>query len=152
MISSVDHINIVTRDLGASTRFYTELLGLAVTREAYLEGEWIDAVVGLEGAKAQVVYVQPAGGGPRIELIRYMAPAGAELPECGIANTLGLRHIAFRVDDIDAEYERLVAAGVEFLSPPTGVPERVVTHDAGRKRLCYFRDPDGVILELAEYA
>ena len=151
MISAVDHINIVTRDIAESTRFYTELLGLTVTRRAHLEGAWIDAVVGLQGARAEVVYVQPPGGGPRIELIQYHAPPGADCPACATANTLGLRHIAFRVADIEGTYARLQAAGVPFLSPPADVPESVVRHDDGRKRLCYFHDPDGVILELAEY-
>jgi hypothetical protein len=41
---------------------------------------------------------------------------------------------------------------VPFIGPPASVPGDVVTHDAGRKRLCYLHDPDGVILELAEYS
>lgn len=151
MISVVDHINIVTQNMDRSVDFYTRLLGLEITRKAWLEGAWIDAVVGLTGAQAEVIYVQPPGGGPRVELIQYHAPEGADLPACAVANTVGLRHIAFRVDDIDAAYARLQAEGVTFFSPPTEVPAGVVAHDAGRKSLCYFHDPDGVILELAAY-
>jgi len=40
---------------------------------------------------------------------------------------------------------------VRFVGPPTAVPAAAVQHAEGRKRLCYFRDPDGVVLELAEY-
>ncbi|MBN2312012.1 MAG: VOC family protein [Candidatus Hydrogenedentes bacterium] len=150
-IHGIDHINVVVTDLERSVRFYTELLGFEKTRYARLEGDWIESVVGLKGVQAEVVYVQPPAG-PRIELIRYHAPAGAVLPETAQANTAGLRHVAFRVDDIRAVCARLEAAGVDVIGPPTPVPGGVVQHDAGRKSLCYFRDPDGVLLELAEYA
>jgi catechol 2,3-dioxygenase-like lactoylglutathione lyase family enzyme len=45
----------------------------------------------------------------------------------------------------------LRAAGVNVFSDPVRVPAGVVQHDAGEKTLVYFLDPDGVILELAEY-
>ena len=151
MIGSIDHINIVVKDLERSVRFYVDLLGLEETRRAYLEGAWIEQIVGLKEVQAEVVYVQPHGGGPRIELIHYRAPEGVVLPECAQPNTMGLRHVAFRVEKMDAIHRRLVAAGVEFVGPPAKVPGDVVRHDAGDKRLCYFHDPDGVILELAEY-
>lgn len=73
------------------------------------------------------------------------------MPECTTPNTQGLRHIAFQVEDIEGEYARLKAAGVEFVGAPVAVPGSVIRHDDGQKRLCYFRDPDGVVLELAEY-
>jgi catechol 2,3-dioxygenase-like lactoylglutathione lyase family enzyme len=38
------------------------------------------------------------------------------------------------------------------VADPVAVPEGVVKHTAGRKRLLYFHDPDGVLLELAEYS
>ena len=87
----------------------------------------------------------------RIELLHYRTPVGVALPETAQANTVGLRHMALRVSGIDAMYERLRSAGVAFVGAPTAVPSGVVKHDAGQKRLCYFYDPDGVILELAEY-
>lgn len=151
MVKYVDHINIVVSDLARSVQFYTELLGLTETRRAHLSGDWIDAIVGLQGVSAEVVYVQPRGGGPRLELIKYHAPAGICLPENAWPNTRGLRHIAFQVDDMDEIYTRLTAAGVTFVGPPVLVPEGVVNHDDGRKSLCYFHDPDGVVLELAAY-
>jgi catechol 2,3-dioxygenase-like lactoylglutathione lyase family enzyme len=151
MPSTVDHINIVVSDLVASERFYTELLGFEVMRRARLEGAWIDAIVGLAGVQADVVYVQPKGGGPRIELLHYISPPSGEPVQPSQANMLGLRHMAIRVDDIDGLYARLLQEGVTFFGPPTAVPPGTIRHDEGRKRLCYLRDPDGVILELAEY-
>jgi len=151
MIRCVDHINIVVSDLERSVRFYTEALGLEETRRAALEGDWIESVVGLAGVRADVVYVQPRDGGPRIELIQYHAPEGKAIPETALPHTIGLRHIAFRVEDMEAACRRLRDAGAEFIGEPVAVPDGVVKHDAGRKTLCYFRDPDGVILELAHY-
>ena len=151
MIQAVDHINIVVSDMDRSVRFYRDLLGLEVTREAHLEGDWIESIVGLKDVHADVVYLEPEGGGMRIELLRYHSPQGQALPANAQPNTVGLRHIAFRVTDIQAVCERLQKAGVELIGSPVKVPGKVVKHDAGDKVLCYFRDPDGVLLELAEY-
>jgi catechol 2,3-dioxygenase-like lactoylglutathione lyase family enzyme len=151
MIRGIDHLNIVVTDMERSVRFYTEVLGGKKTAEVQLEGEWIGRIVGLAGVKARAVFVEFPGGGPRIELLRYETPAGEARPENARANTLGLRHLAFRVDDIGAMTARLRAAGVTLFSEPVRVPAGVVSFAAGEKTLVYFLDPDGVILELAEY-
>lgn len=151
MIRAIDHINIVVANLERSVRFYTELLGFRLMKEARLEGEWIDRIVGLKGVKGRVAYVVAPAGEPRIELLCYEQPAGADPQENRRANTVGLRHIALQVDDIAAVAAKLRAAGVEFFSEPVRVPAGVVRHDQGEKTLVYFLDPDGVILELAQY-
>lgn len=146
----VDHINLVVRDLDGAVAFYTEVLGLEVTMRALLEGEWIETIAGLEGVVADCVYLQPPGGGPRIELLCFQFPEGAE-PAGHTPNVPGFRHVAFRVDDIEATYHALREKGVLFQSPPVAVPEEVVRHGSGRKRLCYFHDPEGNLLEIAEF-
>lgn len=151
MIRGIDHINIVVADLERSLRFYCGVLGFTKTKEALLEGEWIERIVGLCGVKAHAAFIVPPGGEPRIELLRYEAPAGVALPENSRANTGGLRHFALQVDDIAAVTAKLRAAGVRVFGEPTAVPPGVVRHDAGRKTLVYFLDPDGAIVELAEY-
>jgi glyoxylase I family protein len=151
MIRAVDHINIVVTDLECSLRFYTELLGFTKTKEAYLEGEWIDRIVGLRGVKARAVFIVAPAGEPRIELLGYESPHGESPSANARANTIGLRHIAFRVDDMAATVAKLRTAGVTVFSDPVRVPDGVVQHDAGEKTLVYFLDPDGVILELAQY-
>lgn len=151
MIRGVDHLNIVVSDLDRSVRFYTELLGFRQTAEVNLEGDWIGRIVGLTGVKARAVFIEPPGGGPRIELLQYFTPAGAAWPAASQANTPGLRHLAFRVEDIAATTAKLRAAGVTLFSEPVRVPTGVVQFAAGDKTLVYFLDPDGVILELAEY-
>ncbi len=151
MIRGIDHINIVVADLERSVKFYTEVLGFRKTADVTMEGDWIEAIIGLKGVKGLVSFVEPPGGGLRIELLQYVAPAGVALPENSRANTLGLRHFAFRVDNITEMAARLRAAGVTMFSDPVVVPRGVVKFAAGDKSLCYFLDPDGVILELAQY-
>jgi len=151
MIQLVDHINIVVSDLERSVWFYRDLLGMTETRRARLEGDWIESIVDLSGVVADVAYLEPLEGGPRIELLHYLTPVGDSIPENQLPNTLGLRHVAFRVRDIQEAAGRLEEAGFPLLSPPTTVPQEVIAHKAGHKTLCYFHDPDGVLLELAEY-
>jgi catechol 2,3-dioxygenase-like lactoylglutathione lyase family enzyme len=58
------------------------------------------------------------------------------------ANTPGIRHVAFAVEDIDAVVARLRAQGAELV----GELERY----EDSYRLCYVRGPEGIIVELAE--
>lgn len=151
MIRGIDHINIVVADLARSVKFYTEVLGFRKTHDVVMEGDWIEAIIGLRGVQGLVAFVEPPGGGVRIELLEYRAPPGVALPENSRASTRGLRHFAFRVDDIARMAARLRAAGVTLFSDPVRVPAGVVKFAAGDKSLLYFLDPDGVILELCEY-
>lgn len=146
---SINHLNLVVADMDRAVAFYVGLLGMRQTFEVLLEGEWISTVVGLANARARCVFVQPQKGGCRLELLQYLAPVGVALAENSLANTPGLRHFALDVDDLDAEYQRLQAAGVGFVSPPVTVPFRLV--EGIQKRLCYLHGPDGVIVELCEH-
>ena len=151
MISNIDHINIVVHDMVRMVDFYTAVLGFRATKTAHLEGEWVEQVVGLKGVQAEVVFLECADGGPRIELIQYRAPVGAAVEGLAVPNTPGLRHIALRVANIAAAHARVVAAGVKVFGIPVLVPNGVVQHDAGDKRLFYFVDPEGTLLELTQY-
>ena len=94
MICAVDHINIVVFDLERSLGFYTKVLGFKETHRAYLEGGWVESIVGLKGVRANVAYVIAPAGAPRLELLCYESPTGDKLPENSRPNTLGLRHLA----------------------------------------------------------
>ena len=83
----------------------------------------------------------PDGHG-RLELVKFHAPSGPGGDRHAPANTLGIRHIAFGVDDIDAAVAGLRARGVELV----GEVERY----EDIYRLCYVRGPEGIIVELAE--
>jgi catechol 2,3-dioxygenase-like lactoylglutathione lyase family enzyme len=147
----IDHVNIVVQDLERMVAFYRDVLGLSVTKRVTISGPWVAATVGLADAHADVVYLDfPAG--PRIELLRYNTPALDRPADIGRPNAPGIRHLAFRVNDIDAATERLRAAGVRIFSAVQTVPDTQVTYAGGvRKRLVYFADPEGNLLELCEY-
>lgn len=151
MIESIDHVNIVVRDLLRMTAFYRDVLGFRVTKQVSISGDWIDETVGLTGVLGDVVYLDLPSG-PRIELIDYREPKGVGGSDDNRPNLVGFRHIAFRVSEIDALADKLARAGVEFQSEVKSVPVSQVTYSGGvRKRLVYFRDPEGNILELCEY-
>ena len=145
----VNHVNVVVSDMEQSLAFYVGLLGMRITFETDLTGDWIETVSGLPNVSARCVFCQPPGGGTRFELLQYRTPPGQDLPAAaGLANTLGLRHVALEVDELDALYARLTQAGVPSVSPPISVPFSLT---GVRKRLCYLRDPDGALVEIAEY-
>jgi catechol 2,3-dioxygenase-like lactoylglutathione lyase family enzyme len=151
MIESIDHVNLVVRDLERMTAFYRDALGFVVTKQVMISGPWIDEVVGLHGVEADVVYLDLPSG-PRIELIDYRAPLGSEPGVENAPNVFGLRHMAFRVSDIDSVAKKIESAGVALQSEIKTVPDSQVTYAGGvRKRLVYFRDPEGNLLELCEY-
>ncbi len=149
---TIDHLNIVVSDLQKSLNFYCNILGFTETRRAFLKGEWIDKLVDLDRVEAEVVYILAPGGEPRIELLCYHRPRGERVPQTSVANTHGLRHFALRVDNLDALLKKIRGAGIRPLGQVTTVPPGVVKHDAGEKTLVYLQDPDGVIVELAEYS
>lgn len=133
-----------------SLAFYEGVLGLQRGFEATLEGRWIETVTGLTAVNARCVFVEATGSEVRLELLEYASPTGAAIPANELPNTHGLRHIAFVVEDMETLLARLGAAGVPLLSEPVQVPFAV--GNMGRKQLCYFRDPDGVLLEAAAYS
>jgi catechol 2,3-dioxygenase-like lactoylglutathione lyase family enzyme len=151
MLESIDHVNIVVSDLPRMTEFYCRVLGLTETKRVTISGAWIDQTVGLRGVEAECVYLDlPAG--PRIELLRYITPPAPRPQQLGKSNTPGLRHLAFRVSDIETVHARLRDAGVQFFSDVQRVPDTQVRYAGGlRKRLVYFHDPEGNLLELCEY-
>jgi catechol 2,3-dioxygenase-like lactoylglutathione lyase family enzyme len=151
MFSSIDHVNLVVTDLDRMIDFYTLILGLKQTKRVTISGDWVATTVGLPAVNADVVYLDLEQG-PRLELIRYNLPKIDRPQNIDRPNAPGLRHFAFRVTGIDAIVSRLTASGVKFLSPIQTVPETQVTYPGGvRKRIVYFQDPEGNLLELCEY-
>ncbi len=150
----IDHVNIVVADMDTSVAFYTRL-GLSKSLDTVISGEWIANLVGLreQELRARVVFMEPGNGDSRLELIQYILPQGEKLPKNSHPNTIGVRHFALVVDDIMKTYRELLRAGVSFFSEPQEVTgNKDVAARIGRKKLVYFLDPDGVIVELAEYS
>lgn len=148
-MTRIDHLNIVVGDMERSLRFYEDVFGWKRGFEAVLEGEWIETVTGIPGARARCVFLEAEGSPIRLEMLQYETPRGVPVPANSLPNTPGLRHLAFVVDDMDAVLSRLEDAGVDLVGPPVTVPFSVGT--MGRKCLCYFLDPDGTLLEAAAY-
>ena len=151
MIRGFDHITIVVSDLERSVAFYAGLLGFQETGRAHLEGKWIEAILRMEGVDAEVVYLIPPDKEPRLELLCFRFPKGEPVPQNALPNAMGLRHVAFHVDDMAAFIERLKAADAPRLSDPVTLPGDVESGATKQKTLCYFFDPDGVLLEAALY-
>lgn len=149
MVAALDHVNIVVEEMERSVAFYQRVLGLEKGFEGTLAGEWIDSVTGLQGVEARCVFMESPGIPVRLELLQYLQPVTGAFPEAGLPHLPGVRHIAFCVPDLDQFYQHGLAAGASFVSPPVLVP--FLLPGARRKRLCYFHDPDGVLLEAAEY-
>ena len=140
-IQRMDHVGIVVDDLAAATAFFIEL-GLKLQGERPVEGGWVDRVVGLEGVRAEIAMVETPDGHGRVELTKFHAPSGGGGDRHAPANTPGIRHITFAVDDIDAVVASLRARGAELV----GEVERY----EDSYRLCYLRGPEGILVELAE--
>jgi catechol 2,3-dioxygenase-like lactoylglutathione lyase family enzyme len=140
-IQRMDHVGIVVDDLAAATAFFVEL-GLELQGESPVQGGWVDRVVGLEGVRAEIAMLQTPDGHGRVELAKFHAPSGQSGDSSAPANTPGIRHITFAVDDIDDVLARLQARGAELV----GEVERY----ENIYRLCYIRGPEGIIVELAE--
>ena len=100
-IQRMDHVGIVVDDLAAATAFFVEL-GLELQGEGPVEGGWVDRVVGLEGVRAEIAMVETPDGHGRLELAKFHAPSGPGGDRHAPANTPGIRHLTFAVDDIDA--------------------------------------------------
>jgi catechol 2,3-dioxygenase-like lactoylglutathione lyase family enzyme len=141
MIRGIHHTAISTGDIERSLRFYRDLLGLEVVYSSAWEvgTKDVDRITGLKDSSARIVMLK--AGNACIELFQYVSPVpkGAEpmRPVCDH----GITHICLDVTGIDAEYERLRAAGMTFHCPPQGV---------GALRATYGRDPDGNVVELLE--
>jgi catechol 2,3-dioxygenase-like lactoylglutathione lyase family enzyme len=150
MLERIDHVNLVVADMPAMIRFYCDVLGMRPTKQATISGPWIDAVTGLVNVEAEVAFLG-APAGPAIELIRYRTPLGARPARLGDPNTQGLRHLAFRVNNLDGLVATMKAAGVQFVSPIQQVPAAQVDYAHERKRLIYCRDPEGNLLELCTF-
>jgi glyoxylase I family protein len=126
MLSGLHHIAIICSDYERSKKFYTEILGFAIVREVYREER--------RSYKLDLAL----NGDYLIELFSFPdPPARVSRPEA-----TGLRHIAFRVADIEVAKKELEAKGV--ISEPIRIDEFT------DRKFTFFSDPDGLPIELYE--
>jgi catechol 2,3-dioxygenase-like lactoylglutathione lyase family enzyme len=147
-IRSVHHTAIIVKNLDRSLYFYHDVLGLPMSQEpsGWMEGETLARGTGVPGARLRNALLR-IGSDATLELLEYAnRPEGNDTPIQ--QNYLGAMHIALRVDDIVAKKAELEAQGVEFMADVNAFDEGAL---AGW-RWVYFRDPDGISLELVEVA
>lgn len=116
----VDYVIWYVESLERSVAFYRDVLGLEVRVEGdgYVEFR-------MENTKFSLF--------ERTKLAELIGREGGRAP-CG--------EIGFIVDDVDAEAERLMLAGVEVLKGPVDRP--------WRERTLHIADPDGNVVEFAQ--
>jgi catechol 2,3-dioxygenase-like lactoylglutathione lyase family enzyme len=141
MIRGVHHTAISTGNLERALAFYRDLLGFRVLSEfAWPVGtETADKITALRDSSARVVMLH--AGNAVIELFEYTSPTPRPSDPQRPVSDHGITHICLDVKDLDAEYERLTAAGMRFHCPP---------QDLGAAKTTYGRDPDGNVIELQE--
>ena len=126
LFDSIDHIAIISSDYKKAKDFYVDKLGFKVKREVERKDR-DDFIITLE-----------APNGILIELfIERNPPRRVTRPEAA-----GLRHLAFRVQDIEESVEKLNKKGIET--------EEIRIDPQNGKRMTFFMDPDGLPLELHE--
>ena len=126
LFDSIDHIAIISSDYQKAKDFYVDKLGFKVKREVERKDR-DDFIITLE-----------APNGILVELfIERNPPRRVTRPEAA-----GMRHLAFRVQDIEKSVEKLNKKGIET--------EEIRIDPQNGKRMTFFMDPDGLPLELHE--
>ena len=136
-----DHVGITVADLDTVSAFFVEL-GFEVEGRTFLEGEFLDAVCGMRGARTEIVVLRPPDGGTGLELATFIRPDHEPGSPAAMANALGLRSVSLEVRDLHAIIERLARDGY-------GLIGRIGEHE-GAWRMASVRGPEGIIVSLAE--
>ena len=143
-IGNMHHVGITVRDLESSLQWYEQTFG--VTREfiAHGTGPDLSTAVGVKDANLRFAFLR--FGNCVVELLCYDNERD-EMFERSNAD-VGSTHVCIDVPDLQAAYDDFQGKGIEFLAPPLYI-------DDGPLAGCsfvYFKDPNGVTLELFETA
>lgn len=139
-IKRFDHVGITVADLDTATAFF-EKLGLEVEGRASMEGEFLDTVCGLPGARTEVVMLRSEDGF-RLELGSFIEPENLPGSPQAMANEVGIRNVCFEVEDLQAALDDLAADGYGVVG---GVGEY-----EGVWKMTYVRGPEGIVVALTE--
>ena len=135
MIGRIYHVGLTVSDLDRSIAFYRDILGLEFQGEIFMKGKETDKMFRKENCKA-----------PPVELIQFV---DSEIHKVkSDLFTTSISEVCFYTDDIDSVYKTLVENHVECLSEPQYFDFRA--DGFGESRAFYFRDPDGIILEMMQ--
>ncbi len=139
-IRKIDHVGIVVDDLAAAKAFFLEL-GLEARGGGNLQDKAVGQIIGLDDVNVEFMYLSVPGGQGSLELIKFHAPLDERGIQKSSSNALGIRHIAFVVDDIEGVVAKLESSDAKLVGS---------IQDLGGYKLCYIRGPEDIILELAE--
>src|SRR6476619_5435222 len=109
-IRHFDHVGITVGDLDAVTAFFVGL-GLEIEGRMEMEGEFVDTVIGIPNSRSEIVMLRAPGGGTGLELSSFKEPEHQPGSPNAMSTELGLRNVAFVVDDLDAIVDRLATEG-----------------------------------------
>ncbi len=140
MIKNIRHTGIVVDNLEASLYFYRDLLGFQIEKQMKESGEYIDNISSLRNINVTTVKMASPDG-QMIELLHYHShPRERRSREiCDI----GITHVAFTVEDLNNEYDKLKAEGIPFNAPPQLSPD-------GYAKVTFCTAPEGTLIELVE--
>ena len=140
-IRRFDHIGITVADLDTAIAFFVAL-GLEVEGRMFMEGDFVDTVIGIPDSRSEIVMLRLPDGGPGLELSSFERPDHQPGSPAAMANELGLRNVSFEVDNLPAAVDELAADGYELVGG-IGEYEHIW-------RMAYVRGPEGIIVSLAE--
>ena len=140
-VQRFDHVGITVADLDAVTAFFVGL-GCEVEGRMSMEGEFVDTVIGIPDSRSEIVVLRPPDGGTGLELSSFTHPEHTPGSPAAMSNELGLRNVAFQVDDLQAIVDRLATEGYGLVG---GIGQY-----EDMWRMAYVRGPEGIIVSLAE--
>jgi len=139
-VKRVNHTGISVSDMERSLGFYRDIFEMEVIFDSDVpENEPLSKVVGMKAATGRVVWLRARD--TMIELWQWDQPAGRPLPEDYVPADKGVTHFAVEVDDVDALYQKVVAAGFHANVEP---------QDLGLHKTTYIKGPDNEIIEILE--
>jgi catechol 2,3-dioxygenase-like lactoylglutathione lyase family enzyme len=140
-IRRFDHVGITVADLDTVTEFFLAL-GCEVEGRTFVEGEFIDTVIGIPNARSEIVMLRTPNNGTRLELARFVRPDHIPGSPNAMANELGVRNLGFEVDDVQAVVDLAANDGYGLVGG-IGDYERVW-------RMAHVRGPEGLIVSVAQ--
>ena len=138
---SFDHVGITVADLDKVSAFFVAL-GFEVEGRTFLEGEFLDTVIGIPRSRTEMVMLKPPDDGTRLEVTRFVRPDHEPGSPEAMATRLGLSNVSFEVHGLDEILDRLAAEGYDLIG---GVGEHEQVW-----RMASVRGPEGIIVNLAE--
>ena len=143
MVLGIDHVTIVVPDLVEARRFFS-LLGFEETITAVASGEEISRYMAIDGWEADhlTLTLGGAGSGQQVQLLSFHHPALGPDDTPGRLDRLGLNHLCFTVEDLDATTAMMAEHGFDTRSDVL---------DYHGRRLVFLDGPGRVVIELAEY-